>query len=850
VNGQILRYGMNAATLALYTAPQKLSALTQIPILSIVTDQANLTGAAGGLYVNAAVEGLERPASFEMLTPDNSTAFQIDAGLRIRGGQSRGGNFPKHSFNLFFRGEYGAPKLEFPLFGNDGAKKFDTLSLRCEHGYAYADPHGLSYGLQFTAMRDVFCRDLWAAAGFASTRSRYYHLLLNGQYWGLYQTQERPQEDFAASYFGGTPAEYDGIAATGLPQLTIEAASGDLTAWTQLWNGARAVNANPSNANYFALQGRSADGTPNAPLSVLLSPRELAAYMLLHYYTGHSDEPLSVSFGFEKPNNFRALRRRGMTEPWHFIVHDGESSMRASEWVDNRANAVNLTSPNRASLTYSNPEWIHEDLLASPEYRIAFADEAQRLLFNDGAFTAIKALPLWNALASQIDSAVIGESIRWAQSTQENQTRWAAEVESVRTGFFPSRSATVITQLRQRNLFPSVNAAVFSQRGGQVAPGFQLTLSAAPGGTIHYTLDGSDPRAIGGGVAGTNYTSPISITAPTLVRARFRSAAGEWSALDEVFFTTLIPASAGNLIVSKVHYHPPPPSAAELAAGFNADNDFEYLEFQNISVAPIDLRGVRVDAGITFDFATASLTTLAAGARTVIVENPAAFAFRYGAGLPMAGGYTGNLSDGGEPLRVVDGASALIALFTYDDADPWPVTPDGRGPALALKAPSLDPALPESWRASYSAGGSPGSQDLLTIADWRSQYFNPGDLADHAKESTVWGDLADPDLDGFSNLAEYALSGSPVAAASAPVLSAELFPFTPTDYRLRASFRQREGVTGVTITPQFSDNLLAWSSDTTIISGPVSQGDGTAVTTVQTTTPGPRRFFRVLVVKP
>jgi hypothetical protein len=216
----------------------------------------------------------------------------------------------------------------------------------------------------------------------------------------------------------------------------------------------------------------------------------------------------------------------------------------------------------------------------------------------------------------------------------------------------------------------------------------------------------------------------------------------------------------------------------------------------------------------------------------------------------MAGGYTGNLSDGGEPLRVVDGASALIALFTYDDADPWPVTPDGRGPALALKAPSLDPALPESWRASYSAGGSPGSQDLLTIADWRSQYFNPGDLADHAKESTVWGDLADPDLDGFSNLAEYALSGSPVAAASAPVLSAELFPFTPTDYRLRASFRQREGVTGVTITPQFSDNLLAWSSDTTIISGPVSQGDGTAVTTVQTTTPGPRRFFRVLVVKP
>ena len=102
------------------------------------------------------------------------------------------------------------------------------------------------------------------------------------------------------------------------------------------------------------------------------------------------------------------MRRHGLAWPFHFFVHDGESSVRAPEWVDNRANSVNLTSPNRAVFAYSDPEWMHEDLLANPEYRIAFADEAQRLLFNDGAFTAAKSQPFFDARASQIDQAVIG----------------------------------------------------------------------------------------------------------------------------------------------------------------------------------------------------------------------------------------------------------------------------------------------------------------------------------------------------------------------------------------------------------------------------------------------------------
>jgi hypothetical protein len=69
------------------------------------------------------------------------------------------------------------------------------------------------------------------------TRTRYYHLYINGTYWGLYETQERSEASFGASYFGGNREDYDVIkvdAGVGRP-YDIEAADGNLDAWHRLW---------------------------------------------------------------------------------------------------------------------------------------------------------------------------------------------------------------------------------------------------------------------------------------------------------------------------------------------------------------------------------------------------------------------------------------------------------------------------------------------------------------------------------------------------------------------------------------------------------------------------------------
>ena len=48
-------------------------------------------------------------------------------------------------------------------------------------------------------LRDIVCRDTQLAMGQPSTHGAHCHLFLNGQYWGLANTQERSEADFAAA---------------------------------------------------------------------------------------------------------------------------------------------------------------------------------------------------------------------------------------------------------------------------------------------------------------------------------------------------------------------------------------------------------------------------------------------------------------------------------------------------------------------------------------------------------------------------------------------------------------------------------------------------------------------------
>jgi Lamin Tail Domain/CotH kinase protein len=209
----------------------------------------------------------------------------------------------------------------------------------------------------------------------------------------------------------------------------------------------------------------------------------------------------------------------------------------------------------------------------------------------------------------------------------------------------------------------------------------------------------------------------------------------------------IVPAAQDNLVISKIHYHPALPSAAEITAGYLTSEDFEYLEFQNISPNIVDLTNCRFDAGIIYSFA--ANTRIPVGGRLILPRRAAAFALRH-PGVPTAPEYYlaadpgGNkLSDNGETLTILSAAGPDVKSFFYDDNLPWPTAADGPGSALTLISPMANSAHgdPLSWRASPTAGGAPGT----------------------ASGAAFTGDPnGDTNLDGLTNLANFAIgAGSP-----------------------------------------------------------------------------------------
>ncbi|MGK0186400.1 MAG: hypothetical protein ACI9R3_002183 [Verrucomicrobiales bacterium] len=206
-------------------------------------------------------------------------------------------------------------------------------------------------------------------------------------------------------------------------------------------------------------------------------------------------------------------------------------------------------------------------------------------------------------------------------------------------------------------------------------------------------------------------------------RVRHQDDTGRWSQWSEPLeFTATLPdisLLAESLVVSEIMYHPSAPSPAEIAAGFDDDDFFEFIEIRNIGDRVLDLSGVRFTKGIDIDLSG----SIAPGGYVLVVNHVAAFEMRYGAGLPVVGAWSGKLDNGGEQLKLSFGAGESIRDFVYDDGAPWPVGeaeqngPDGGGGSLVLVAPQSLPAHANAinWRTSTTSGGNPGSTDGTTF---------------------------------------------------------------------------------------------------------------------------------------
>jgi hypothetical protein len=696
-------------------------ALTEIPSFSVVTDNKNLFDPLDGIYVNSwNARGLdwERPVSVELINPNGTDGFQIDAGLRIRGGWSRNNFFPKHAFRLFFRKEYGEGKLKFPLFEKEGVDEFDKVDLRCAQNYSWSkpDPGEAQY---YTFTRDVFSRDVQRAMGDPYTRSRYYHLYLNGLYWGLYQTQERSEANFASSYFGGTDDDYDVIkkADTG----GIEATDGNLETWQAVWD--LCLLGFTENINYYKLQGLDATGKRDPSLKVMVDIDNLINYMNVIFYTGNFDAPVSSFMQNKGPNNFYAIYNKTDDQGFQFFAHDNEHTLLidpnsvSSGIYENRVNIGSIDPYMRMEVfSFNNfqPQWLHFKLCQNAEYRMRFADIAYKFYYNNGILTPAKTAQLFRNRSLEIDTAVIAESARWGDVAGGPYTKddnWVSVVNRTLNEYFPQRTDIVINQLKDEGLLPTVIAPVYKKNNVLIedaqiefTPGNTLSIIKQSGtGSIKFTVDGSDPRLIGNGVSptavdGGNQTN-ISILQTTIVKARVFSG-GNWSPLHTI--KVIIDIQISGLQLTEINYNP-------LGADGLSGSEYEFIELKNRGTSPINLTASNFIDGIKYSFNNE--TVINPGNFVVLASSAYSFKLRYG--FEPNGEYQGQLDNGGERLTLVGVTGDTLISIKYDDIAPWPTTPDSLGFSLvpAVNSLSADWDDGTNWRASSSIGGSPNADD-------------------------------------------------------------------------------------------------------------------------------------------
>jgi hypothetical protein len=127
---------------------------------------------------------------------------------------------------------------------------------------------------------------------------------------------------------------------------------------------------------------------------------------------------------------------------------------------------------------------------------------------------------------------------------------------------------------------------------------------------------------------------------------------------------------------------------------------------------------------------------------------------------------------------------------------------------------------------------------------WQGTNFTPVELAD----STISGDLADPDGDGRTNLLEFALGSDPhLPDAAVPALSK--VNVSGSNY-LAITFRRRNPLLDLAYTVQTGASLTSWGNTAVIVGSAVSNGDGTETVTFRDSVPitgATQRFMRVQV---
>jgi len=160
--------------------------LGKLPVVSIASNPDNFWDPEKGIYVQSFKPDWEIPINIELFENDGSdrAGFNLQAGTKINGLYSW--QLPQKMLGIYFRKEYGAGSLDYPLFDNMKARKYDSFALRAS-GSDWA----------YTLFRDGMAQQSTKINMSNETQGfRPCVVFINGQYMGIHNIRSKVDADF------------------------------------------------------------------------------------------------------------------------------------------------------------------------------------------------------------------------------------------------------------------------------------------------------------------------------------------------------------------------------------------------------------------------------------------------------------------------------------------------------------------------------------------------------------------------------------------------------------------------------------------------------------------------------
>jgi hypothetical protein len=632
-----------------------------LPVVSLVTEAANLWDPKRGIYVMGTRastayphrganfwQDWERPVHVEFFEPDGRRGFAQDMGMKIHGGHSRGS--PQKSLALFARSRYGKGTLAYPVFPGLGVDRFEALVLRNA---------GNDWGL--TMMRDALVTRLGGALGLDVQAYRPAVVYLNGAYWGIHNIREKINEHYLASHHAVDPDGVELLETGGTAVIGDERHYRAMVAFAK-WNPL----SKPANYAYIRSQ---------------MDVENFRDYQIVQIYAGNTDWP---------GGNIKFWRSQRPGSRWRWLLFDvdfGFGSLIDRTYTHNTlAFAAADDGP-----AYPNPPWATQllrSLLENPAFRTDFINRCADLL--NTALSTGQVVAVIDSMQAAIAPDMSSHTARWGGSRES----WIRAVQRLRV-FARNRPFFVRRHLAQHFGLGSqvrLAVAVSPPEGGWVRVNSVATRSSWAG----YYLSDVPLHLVAVPAKGYRFVGWSGVETSTPAAYRIQSVLRRNTILSAKFVADkAVPAS---VVINEINYH----SAASFDPG-------DWVEIYNRGTAPVDLGGWSLaDQSGKEVFRLAEGTVLLPRSYLVLCRDQIAFAAHFPRLGPCRGDWDFGLGGGGDSIVLADGDGRLVDGVRYSDRAPWPSGPDGSGATLALASPHLDNGRAENWTA-LCCHGTPGA---------------------------------------------------------------------------------------------------------------------------------------------